>query len=155
MSAVMKRTFVSGVYVSTDSRREAGGTQGLTGVLEREGQLVGGVHVVQNHRHAADTGDGKDHGDVLLAVSGHDGYSVAMLDAECEKTRSDAVTLLLETLVCPPRSSPGDNHRLLLGVEVDLFIEESSKSKRTKRRRCGPVEEGGNGLEVIESVSET
>lgn len=115
------------------------GVEVLTGKVEAILRLGGCVGVVENHQNGADAGGGKKDRSILLAVPGHDADSVSNADAHVEHGLGQQAAVVVELIVCPSRTRPGDHEGFSGAVVQTLEVKQLAESQ---------VDEGGVGWAV-------
>lgn len=89
----------------------------------------GRVSVVQYDEDGADLGDCKEDCGILLAVASHYSNTVANANAHIEQRLGQRRTLLVEFVIRPSCSCPGNNKALFGAILIGLELEELAESQ--------------------------
>lgn len=111
------------------------------GKLQAVHGLGGRVSVVQDDEDGADFGHGEEDGGVLLAVPGHDAHAVSNPDSHIQQGLCEGGALLVQFVVRPSCSGPGNDDALLSSMLVRLELEKLPKGQVDEGRLEGTMQD--------------
>lgn len=79
-------------------------------------QLGRSIGIVEHHQDRPDKRSGKENRDILLAITRHNPYPIALLNPHGQQATSHPVRFILQIGVGPARASPGENETLIVAV---------------------------------------